>query len=70
VLPDGIFSNQKSQFGYILEVLAMEDVGIFYEHLAYFNAIWYILRSFSLFRGYLVYFFPFWYVAPRKIWQP
>jgi hypothetical protein len=29
VLPDGIFSNQKSKFGQILEGLAMEDVGIF-----------------------------------------
>jgi hypothetical protein len=28
-LPDGIFSNQKSQFGLILEGLAIEDVGIF-----------------------------------------
>jgi hypothetical protein len=27
-LPDGIFSSQKSRFGYILEGLAMEDVGI------------------------------------------
>jgi hypothetical protein len=35
-LPDGIFSNQKSQFGKLLEGLAMEDVGIFI-------AIWYIL---------------------------
>jgi hypothetical protein len=32
-LPDGIFSNQKFQFGKILEGLAMEDVGIFYGHL-------------------------------------
>jgi hypothetical protein len=32
-LPDGIFSNQKSQYGYILEGLAMENVGIFYDHL-------------------------------------
>jgi hypothetical protein len=38
-LPDGIFSDQKSQFGLILEVLAMEDVGIFYRHLVYFTAI-------------------------------
>jgi hypothetical protein len=38
-LPDGLFSNQKSQFGYILEGLAMEDVGIFYVHLAYFMPI-------------------------------
>jgi hypothetical protein len=30
VLPDGIFSKRKSQFGEILEGLAMEDVGIFY----------------------------------------
>jgi hypothetical protein len=29
-LPDGLFSNQRSKFGLILEVLAMEDVGIFY----------------------------------------
>jgi hypothetical protein len=27
-LPDGIFSYQKSQFGYILEGLGMENVGI------------------------------------------
>jgi hypothetical protein len=29
VLPDGIFSNQKTKFGKILEGLATEDVGIF-----------------------------------------
>jgi hypothetical protein len=29
-LPDGLFSNKKSQFGYILEVLSMDDVGTFY----------------------------------------
>jgi hypothetical protein len=28
-LPDGLFSNQKSQFGYILDGLAMENLGIF-----------------------------------------
>jgi hypothetical protein len=27
-LPDGIFSDQKLQFGSILESFAMEDVGI------------------------------------------
>jgi hypothetical protein len=69
-LPDGLFSNQKSQFMYILEGLAMENLGIFHEDLVYFRAIgnfftaiWYILWS-------LVYFFPFWYFGPRKIWQP
>jgi hypothetical protein len=29
-LPDGIFSDQKSQIGKIWEGHAMEDVGIFY----------------------------------------
>jgi hypothetical protein len=45
-LPVGFFSNQKSQFGYILEGPAMEDVGKillrfgpFSGHLAYFMAI-------------------------------
>jgi hypothetical protein len=35
-LPDGILSNQKSQFGLILEGLAIEDVGIFYGYLVNF----------------------------------
>jgi hypothetical protein len=47
LLPDGIFSNQKSQFGKILEGLRMENVGIFYGQLKYFRAIWYILWSFG-----------------------
>jgi hypothetical protein len=42
-LPDGIFSNQKSKFEYILEGLAIEKVAIFYGHLVSFTAIWYIL---------------------------
>jgi hypothetical protein len=62
-LPDGIFLNQKSQVGGILEGLAMEDVGnsgflqpfgIFCGHLVCFKVI-------------LVYFSPLWYVASRKI---
>jgi hypothetical protein len=62
VLPDGIFSNQKCQFGLSLECLAMNDVGKFYGHLVYFSAIWSIFLqfgifwSFGLFHGYLVYF--------------
>jgi hypothetical protein len=66
-LPDGIFSNQKFKFGYILEGLALKDVG---SHLVYFTALRYILCPFGIFNGYLVYFPPFWYVVPRKIWQP
>jgi hypothetical protein len=57
-LPDDIFSNQTSQFGLILEGLAMEDVDIFYGHLAYFTghlvyfiAIWYNLCPFGTFYG-------------------
>jgi hypothetical protein len=45
VLPDGMFSKQKGQFGSILECLAMKDVGKFNGHLVYFTAIWYILWS-------------------------
>jgi hypothetical protein len=76
-LPDGIFSNQKSQFGWILECLAMKYVGKFHDHLVYFTAnrifygyIWYILWSFGIFCGLFGIFFPFWYVIERKIWQP
>jgi hypothetical protein len=44
----GIFSNQKSQFEYILEGLAMEGVGVFYVHLVYFTDIWYISWAFGI----------------------
>jgi hypothetical protein len=47
-LPDGLFSNQKSQFGLILQGLAMENLGIFYDHLVYFTAIGNILWSFGI----------------------
>jgi hypothetical protein len=68
-LPDVIFSNQKSQFGQILESLAMKVVGKFYGHLVYFTAIsyifaiWYILLSFWYIFHVLVY-------CTKKIWQP
>jgi hypothetical protein len=42
-LPDGLFSNQKSQFGEILEGLRLEKVYIFFGHLEYFMEIWDIL---------------------------
>jgi hypothetical protein len=32
-LPDGFFSNQKSQFGQILKILRLETVNIFYGHM-------------------------------------
>jgi hypothetical protein len=52
-----LFSNQKSQFGKILEGLAMENLGIFNNHLAYFTAIGNILGPFGMFCGNLLYFF-------------
>jgi hypothetical protein len=54
VLPDGFFSNQKTQFVKTLEGLAMEDVGIFYVHLINFPAIWYIYPPFGTFFPVLV----------------
>jgi hypothetical protein len=36
-LPDGFFSDQKSQFGYILEDLSMENVVINSGRLEYFR---------------------------------
>jgi hypothetical protein len=38
-LPDRFFSNQKYQFGQILEGLRWENVEIFYGHLKYFTDI-------------------------------
>jgi hypothetical protein len=43
-LPDEIFPGQKSQLGWILEGLEMEDVGLFYGHLIFWMSIWCILR--------------------------
>jgi hypothetical protein len=61
-LPDGFFSNRKSQFGQILEGPRLENVVIFYGHLeyftdvlGYFRTIWYILCSFGTFFPDLVY---------------
>jgi hypothetical protein len=42
-LPDGLFSNPKSQFWVNLEGLRLENLNIFYGHLEYFMEIWNIL---------------------------
>jgi hypothetical protein len=56
-LPDGMhISNQKSQFGSILEALAVEDVGTFYGHLVHFTFIRYSLWPFGVY--ILCIFFP------------
>jgi hypothetical protein len=41
-----------------LEGLAMENVGIFYDH-------WSILWQLEIFYGHLVYFVVIWYIFPR-----
>jgi hypothetical protein len=43
----------------------MENVGIFYDQLEYFTAIWYSLWPFGIVCRHLV-FFPFWYVWTKK----
>jgi phosphotransferase system glucose/maltose/N-acetylglucosamine-specific IIC component len=65
VLPDGLFSNQKSQFWSNLEGHGLENLVIFYDHFKYFMANWYKLLPFGIFCGYLV-FFTFWYVWTKK----
>jgi hypothetical protein len=57
-LPDGLFSNQKFQFGQSLEVLRWKNVAIFYGHLEYFTDIWDILY----FMANLVHFVFIWYI--------
>jgi hypothetical protein len=54
--------SKESQFGYILEGLATEYVGIFYAYLVYFVSVWYILCLFGIFCACLVYFVPVWYI--------
>jgi hypothetical protein len=65
-LPDCLFSDQKIQFGYILEGLGMENVGIFL-------SIWNILRPFGIFYcnlgSTIVIIWNIWCVVARKIWQ-
>jgi hypothetical protein len=40
-----MFSKQKSEFGKILEGLGIEKIGIFYGHLEFIIAIWYIIMA-------------------------
>jgi hypothetical protein len=45
-----------------LEGLGLENVGIFYDHLEYFMAIWYNLLPSGIVCGHLVQIFTVWYV--------
>jgi hypothetical protein len=62
-LPDVMFSYQKSKFGYVLERLWMENVGMFYCHLEFAVVIWYILWWF-------VKFAVIWYIFSIKSGKP
>jgi hypothetical protein len=55
-------------FGRVLQWKML--VYVFYGHVVYFTAIWYILWTFGIICGKFGIFFPFWYVVPGKIWQP
>jgi hypothetical protein len=39
-MPDGLFLNQKSEFGKNFQGLRLENVYIFYGHLEYFMDVW------------------------------
>jgi hypothetical protein len=62
-LPEGIFAFKKYQFEYILDGLGIENVGIFYGHLVYIMATWYILWPLGIYYG--IYFVIIWYVFSR-----
>jgi hypothetical protein len=55
------FHTKKSHFGYILEGLGGENVGIFYDPLKFLRAIWYILRTFGIVYSFGI-VFPLWCV--------
>jgi hypothetical protein len=61
-LPSGILGYQKLKFWsmQLFECLVMETFGIFYGHLVYFMATWYVLWSFGIFYDHLVYFMVTW----------
>jgi hypothetical protein len=48
----------------------MVNVGMFYDHLEYFMAIWYNLWPLGIVCGHLLYFPRLGMFGPRKIWQP
>jgi hypothetical protein len=55
VLPEGLFSNQKSKFWQILKSLAKEDAGIV-------MAIWCTSRPNGIIYGHFINFVVIWYI--------
>jgi hypothetical protein len=58
-----IFSDQVSQFGYILEGFGMENVATLWGHLEYITAIWWYISK-------LVFFPRFGLLYPEKSGNP
>jgi hypothetical protein len=48
----------------------MVNVGMFYDHLEYFMAIWYNSWQFGTVRGHLLYFSQFGMFGPKKSGNP
>jgi hypothetical protein len=64
------FKPKNLSLGKFWRVLKVEDVGIFYWHLVYFTAIWYILWPFGIFYCYLVYLSRFGMLREDKSGNP
>jgi hypothetical protein len=69
-LPDGSFSDQKYQFGYILEDLGMENVAINSGLLEHFATIVYIQLAFDNFVVICSIFTRFVILYPEKSGNP
>jgi hypothetical protein len=69
-LPDGLFSNQKSQIWVNFGGSLNGKCWYIFDHLEYFLTIWYNLWPFGIVCGHLLYFSQFGMFGPRKIWQP
>jgi hypothetical protein len=65
-LPDGTFSDQKCQFGYILEGLGMENVGVLHGHFVFLLLFWYILWQSGIFVAISVYIFSQFFFQQEK----
>jgi hypothetical protein len=63
-LQDGLFSNQKSKFGYILEALECKMLLYFITIWNYFTALWYNVWPLGIVCGHLVYFSRFGIFGP------
>jgi hypothetical protein len=59
-MPDGIFLTKNTNLGKFWRALEWKMFGIFYGHLEYLMAIWYILWTFGIFNDHLVYFMDIW----------